>query len=114
MNVQHDLFEARRDRDVAIKVAIDHANDVEPRWSDRALVYLEQYILLFGEPFRCEQVREWATDNGLSEPPTTRAWGGVIAGAAKRGIIRRVGYTNSICKDQVNTHMSVVSLWAGV
>jgi hypothetical protein len=56
-------------------------------------------------------MRAWAEGRGLGDPPTLRAWGGIVAKAARLGIIRRVGFDNSLCQDRPGTNTSIVSLW---
>lgn len=67
--------------------AADHADQVEPRWSDRAYEMLEGYALAHFE-FMTEDVRVWAHEEGLPKPPDGRAWGAVTHRAIVAGLIR--------------------------
>ena len=108
MNDQIDIdFDAARAaRDAGIAMAIDHADAVEPRWSDYAFAFLTDYALTH-ETFTSEDVRE-ASAGVVTEPPSLRAWGGVFMRAAKRGMLLREGYANA--RDP-KVHCNVVTVW---
>jgi hypothetical protein len=55
-----------------------------------------------------EDVRE-ASKHQLSEPPSARAWGGIIVKAVKCGLIYRKGFRNV---SNVKAHRTPASLWA--
>lgn len=96
---QPDLFDAPTGeelRDAGIQQAIDHAEEVEPGWKDQAYEHLERYIndylpRLRLDEFMAEEARLWSHEQGLSRPPTARAWGGVFLKASKRGLIQKIG-----------------------
>ena len=73
--------------------ALSHADQVSPAWRDRAYEVLKAYVEQHPhEQFFGEDVREWAYAQGdLPEPPHARAWGGIIAKAAKAGVIVQHG-----------------------
>ena len=108
---QDDLFQARLERDAAIKRAVDHADDVHPKWSEIALGYVERYCRVCKSPFVCDELREWAEANGLAEPPTRMAWGSVMVQAKKKGFIVKVGFIQGVYPDRKNTHMQTVTQW---
>ena len=87
MNGQTNLFTGPELRDKGIKKAVDHAG-VE--WADEAYDYLKLYIRR-GHEFMAEDVRRWAKGWLLEDPPSKRAWGGVIRRAANAGLIEKVG-----------------------
>jgi hypothetical protein len=66
--------------------AVDHADQVEPGWSQRAYDMLEGYALSHFE-FMTEDCRVWAHGEGLPTPPDGRAWGAVTLRAVKAGLI---------------------------
>lgn len=83
---------ARIRRDDGIQRAADHADEVDPTWRERALGYVKLYVVAHSAPFLAEDVRAEAEKDGLSPPPTKRAWGPVLQKAAREGIVKRVGY----------------------
>ena len=95
-------------RDQGIKRAVDHANQEQPRWAERAFNYLKEYARS-NQTFMTEQLRAKveATRADLI-PPHARAWGGIIRKAKKANIIR------SISLKQVtnpNAHCAIATLW---
>lgn len=93
MSEQPDLFKNGAElRDEGIKRAVDHADRVEERWSDRAFELFKEYIRA-RRVFMTEDVRMWAhKDRDLPLPPDGRAWGAVTVRAVKQRLIRRIGY----------------------
>jgi len=92
-------------RDAGMQKAVDNAEDKHPSWSDCALSLLVQYP---NDEFMAEQVREFARNRGLPDPPSKRAWGAIIAKAKKMGIIIHVRY------DRVSNpkaHRTPASVW---
>ena len=77
-------------RDDGIRRAVEHADSVEPSWSDRAGAMLLQYAAS-REAWMAEDLREWAHARGLPSPPDGRAWGVVVRRAAAAGHIVKVG-----------------------
>jgi hypothetical protein len=87
--------------------AVDHADDVEPGWSDLAYAMLEQYAFDHFE-LMTEEVRAWAQDKGLAEPPTARAWGAVALRAARNRIIVKVGHRQT---RNPLAHSALATVW---
>lgn len=86
-------IDAARRRDDAIEQVVNHADELDPCWSDRAYSALELYCKKVAEPFIIEDVRAWAEGLWLISPPhDSRAWGAVIRRAAANGTVRKVGY----------------------
>lgn len=79
---------ARIRRDDGIQRAADHADDA---WRERAIGYVRLHAAVHAE-FLAEDVRAVAEHDGLPPPPDGRAWGSVMQTAARRGIVKRVGY----------------------
>ena len=78
-------------RDIGIKKAIDHANQVHENWGDKAFNYLKIYMQ-HNREFMVEDVRELAEKAIIEQPPSNRAWGAVIRRAKKEGFIYHAGY----------------------
>ena len=81
-------------RDEGMQQAIDHADDESDKWSERAYHYLVTFVHYHREPFMAEDFREYCEKYKLQQPPHLRAYGGIIARAAKSGLIKRVGFKN--------------------
>ena len=101
-----DFEAARKARDAGIRRAVDHAEDVTPKWADRAYDFLQGYLRT-NERLTSEDVRE-AAKGLVPEPPSLRAWGGVFQRAARAGLIERAGYGTA--RDP-RVHMNVVTVW---
>lgn len=101
-----DFTAARRARDEGIARAVDHADAVAPKWSDRAYDFLTAYLRA-NERLTSEDVRE-AAQGIVPAPPSLRAWGGVFQRAARAGLIERAGYDTA--RDP-KVHMNVVTVW---
>lgn len=95
-------------RDRGIKQAVDHAESIEDGWQEKALGFLFIFIQTHYQ-FAIEDIRADAERfNQVPDPPSRRAWGGVAREAARRGWIRKVGYT--IVKNPL-AHCTPVTLW---
>ena len=96
-------------RDKGIQLSLFNAEMTHFDWKSNALKCLQEYIKLNpGEKFQAEDVRQFAYKNGLPKPPSHRAWGGIMVGAKKSGIIRFVGYENV---DNPKAHSTPASVW---
>lgn len=78
--------------DIGMETAILNANAKQSDWSiqarDALLVYLSWHP---GKEFMTEDVREFAYDVlAVPYPPHCRAWGSIVAKAARDGVIHRV------------------------
>lgn len=103
---QFDLFSGENLRDAGIKIAVDHADEVSEKWSEVAYQFLLKFIKSNKE-FMTEQIRS-ASAGHVPEPPTTRAWGGIIVMAKKSGLIKRIGFQNVT---NSKAHCTPASLW---
>jgi hypothetical protein len=95
------------EKEKGIKKAIDHANAVSPNWSDRAYDLLKIYVGGKQEKFLAEDFRA-AIKGQIEDPPSSRAYGGVIAKAAHAGLIRKVGHATV---KSVTAHNCLATLW---
>ena len=103
---------ARAARDEGITRAVQHAEEVHPRWADEAFEVLQDYLTIGtvagGAGFTSEDVREHAAALGLPEPPHLRAWGGVFKRAAGLDLIRKAGITEARAP---HVHCGIVTVW---
>lgn len=75
-----------------MQTAEDHANKLQPKWSDDALNILREFISKYDIDFMTEDLRRYAEkERGFTAPASSRAWGGVISRAKKSGLIKFVG-----------------------
>lgn len=75
-------------RDDGIARALDHADRVYEEWRVLAGDFLLAYASSNDQGFMTQEV-VLASEGHVPEPPDRRAWGGVVAGAVKRGVIVR-------------------------
>jgi len=90
MSQQIELFPGQYFRDQGISKAIQHADDCVLNWSAQAYSFLTSYIR-FNDTFMTEDLRA-ASVNIVPQPPSLRAWGGVMLRAVKSGLIKNAGY----------------------
>lgn len=80
-------------RDKGIKAAVEHADAVELNWSERADIYVRNWLRRHGDdPFLMEDVVADAKREGFPDPPDGRAFGGVIRKLARDKAVIKVGY----------------------
>lgn len=98
MNKQLELFDLPPEptgaelRDDGIERAVSHANEKHEDWADSAYNFLLMYMRKPNhQEFMAEEVRE-AAYGIVAEPPSLRAWGGIIRKAAIAGYIERIGF----------------------
>lgn len=87
--------------------AVDHADEVEQGWSDMAYAMLEQYAFCHFE-LMIEEARAWAEENGLSAPPTARAWGSIALRASREELLVKTGYRKT--KNPL-AHSALATVW---
>ncbi len=95
-----------RNRDAGMEAALEHADAVEEDWGDQALELVRRYPS--DQAFMTEEVRAWAYERGLPEPPNHRAWGPVMKKAERAGIITHAG-TGLVSNPQA--HRTPAALW---
>ncbi len=93
-------------RDKGIARAVSHANSQEPRWADKAYSFLLEF-LDDHTTFLTEEVRREAIGS-IPEPPSKRAWGGVVVRACKAGYIKKIGHKNV---SNPAAHCTPATLW---
>lgn len=86
--------------------ALDSANEKVPSWSDRAFAFLLEFITRNDE-FLAEDVRNEAKGI-VPDPPSKRAWGGVIVRAKKEGYIVSIGFKQV---SNPKAHRTPATLW---
>lgn len=95
-------------RDKGIKQAVNHAEEVEEGWQEKALGFLFIFIHSHGQ-FAIEDIRTQAERfSQVPEPPSKRAWGAIAREAAKRGWIKKMGY---IQVRNPSAHCANANLW---
>lgn len=95
-------------KEQGIEQAVRHANEVSYKWSDRALIIFKDFLKTCQSPFMAENFREYAEKNGLEQPPSKRAFGGIMCKAKGLGWIKSVGL------GQVSNpfaHKAFASIW---
>jgi len=97
---------AEQETDAAIAKAANNAESKRPGWIDAAVEYVRRFPLT---RFQAEQVREYAHNNGLAEPPHPRAWGAVMRKAKKLNIIQYCGYER---KPSLGAHGTPAVVWS--
>lgn len=96
-------------RDLGMQQAQDHAEAVNPGWSERAMAMLVRYLKQMQDTqFQNEDFRVWAEREGLATPPHLRAYGSIMAKARKAGMIRAVGYE---AVDNPTAHQAFARVW---
>lgn len=84
-------FTAEALRDAGMKLAEESANEKVPEWSDACYALILHYVIITSAPFLAEDFRAWV-DNKIAQPPSKRAYGGIMMRAANEKVIRKVGY----------------------
>ncbi len=109
-----DLFDTINKSEVdkikGIRKAVDHANQVHTKWSDDAFAALLDFAFIHqGRSYLAEEIRGWAKVNReVADPPSKRAWGGVVAKASRMNIIIFVGYAKTV---NPKSHRTPAALW---
>jgi hypothetical protein len=109
--VQLDIFQSGKAKDAGMQRAVDHADLVNPCWSDQAYDLLLKFLSIHVGAFQAEEVRSYAAMIDFPLPPSNRAWGAIIVRAVKAGIIKRVGYAPV---RNIKAHKTPASLWQQV
>lgn len=94
-------------KESGISAVLASADAANFNWTDYALSLLEYFA---------KSVREFSSDefrahfvNQLPEPVHCNAYGALFSVAAKRGIIKHIGYVKS---KRTSAHARIVSLWS--
>lgn len=94
--------EGRKAANEGMQRAADHAEAETPGWNDRAATLVDQWLAQQpkGHLFTSVEVRAWAEQQGLPQPPDNRAWGSVIRRSVEIDAIVKAGYVASPDKRQ--------------
>lgn len=105
---QAELPLARALRDDGMGRAIAHAELLTPTWSSVARQHVEAHARKHAN-FTTEEVRQRAEAAGFPKPPDNRAWGGVIHGATRDGVMSSSG--RYVHANDPKCHHRPVVLW---
>jgi len=86
--------------------AIAHSDFIFPDWSKNAYNFALSYCLTH-KRFMAEDLRN-AADDIIPDPPSKRAWGGIIRKLSTNGIIHSLG-TSKV--KNVDAHCANANLW---
>lgn len=101
-----DFETARAQRDAGMSQAVQHAEDVCPKWGDRAYEFLCDFAKRHTS-FISEDVSDATKlDPSFPQPPTDRAWGSIYRRAAKDRLIVQEGLGRSRRR-----HASICPRW---
>jgi hypothetical protein len=84
-----DQRDAEARRDFGMRTTEQNAGSM---WQRDAVEQIRRFCGVFGRPFMCEEVRDFATRCGLREPPNRKAWGPAIKAAESAGVVEPIGY----------------------
>lgn len=107
MNFMDAFTKAQHLQQEGTRQAIEHANEVSPKWSERAYQLLIDF-LQHNKRFMGEDVRSYAAQRDFDLPPSARAWGGVIKRAAKEFLIIKIGIQQV---KNPNAHLANAAVW---
>lgn len=104
----NDDSEARNAALSGMNAADEHAERTMPEWPMMAKAWIINFARQASEPFMIEDVRRYAYDNGLPQPPAEGAWGWPTRRAVSDGHIKFAGFQTSRNPTQ---HMKPCKLW---
>jgi len=107
----NDTDNAEDLRDHGMNTAKNHADAYSREWSDQAFTYLLEFPATHGQTFMAEDVRKYAEMRGLPNPPSKRAWGGIMVRARTAGIIKAAGYGLT---SNPKAHKTPARLWVKI
>ena len=87
--------------------AIDHADSVSEKWSERAYQLLIKF-LKENKRFMREDFRSYAAEVDFELPPSSRAWGSIISRAAKEYLIIKIGFASV---KNPKAHATPAAIW---
>ncbi len=90
-----------------INKAMDNANNENDMWSAKAYNFLLHYIRNNSKPFLAEDVRK-LSEGIVPQPPSARAWGGIMVMAKNNNMIESVGYKKV---SNPKAHGTPATLW---
>ncbi len=102
-------FTAESLRDTGMQMALESADKKHESWADQCYRALIEYLTINKKPFMCEYFREWCErKRKVPEPPSKRAYGAIISKAAKAGLIKHMGYSET---SNYKAHKTPASVW---
>ena len=104
--MQTNLFTGKQLADIGMNQALDNADRKVENWSEIAYQFLLEYIKFHSE-FMIEDVRI-ASIGIVPDPPSGRAWGGIVVRAKNQKLIINVGLRRKVKPD---AHMTPAALW---
>ena len=107
LDLETAISQARAEQLAGTQTAVDHANAVHDKWSERAYQFLLKFLQR-EKRFMGEDVRAAAAEQDFDLPPSARAWGGVIQRAAKEYIIIKIGIQQVKNK---KAHLANAAVW---
>lgn len=96
-------------RNKGISKAVSHANDVHPepeKWIDQAERFIKRWIKS-DVPFTVEQAVE-ASWQVIPQPPTSKAWAGVILRLKRQGHVKALGIVKAT---KATSHAGYITQW---
>lgn len=100
---------ARQLAEKGIRESHEHAEEQSTDWTKRAVDKVADYARHHDTGFfLAEDVKTWAYQDGLDEPPVDGAWGQVMRTACSRGIIHRFGRQAA---KSAGSHGKLMTLW---
>lgn len=104
-----DFTRSEENRDNGIKRAIDHANAEILDWETMAYNFFVNVFLKHNKGiFQCEDFRA-ACKGVVPDPPSLRAYGGIITRAKYAGLIIKAGPPKPV--KNPNAHLANASVW---
>ena len=100
------LFTGEQLKEIGIKKALDSAEEMHEDWTKLAYDFFIDYLKTHNI-FTTEEVR-LASKDIVPEPPSKRAWGGIVGRLAKAKLIHRIGYTKA---KNPKAHSATCTLW---
>lgn len=94
MQLDLNLRRSSRERGhAAAKLCADKADRVRAQWTRTALQAVRCFLMTIGtNSFLTEDVRDYASAQGVDDPHDGRAWGHVMQRAKREGIAVPIGY----------------------
>lgn len=89
--INFTLPAARKQRDIGIQRAVDHAETDAPGWTQIAYLFLVRYAREH-ERFQCWMCNQESKSGGVPIPANEKAWAAPIRKALKEGIIVKDGF----------------------
>lgn len=108
-----DIDKAIQERDKGIEKALASAECANPGWKDRAYEFFKTWLSRWasGHKFLMEDFRLSAEIQGLPQPPSNRAYGGLAVKAKFEGLIVSDG-TKKVSNPKA--HRANAALWRKV